>query len=592
MSLFSHRNRLPPEGPHDNRTVVGALKIVFKYALFAALWIVLSDAVVGLLVKNPERMVAVSILKGSLFVAITSLLLFVLVTRFGFRLAAREEEKAQAELDLTESDQRFATAFQFVPVALSISQIHDARLITVNEAFLRLYGYAREEMEGHTTPELGLWEAGARVEAMAELERGQSLVNRELEGRKKDGSAILVNVSGQRVIMQGVPCFLAVATDITFRKREEEERQRIEAELQHAQKLESLGSLASGVAHDMNNVLAAIQSVSEVMKVTLGGDPRVVRGLDTITKATTRGRNLVKGLTNFARKDLREPEAVDLNGIVREEADLLDHTLLQKVQLAVDLEPGLPPIMGDRGALGNALMNLCVNAVDAMPRGGLLAIRTRSLPTDQVEVVVEDSGEGMAPEVLQRALEPFFTTKPLGKGTGLGLAMVNGIMEAHGGTLSIQSEVGFGTSIRLLFPALPIGPGPVPGAPLAPCEPVRSLALLLVDDDELIRATVPAMLQVYGHRTVTANGGQAALVMLEEGLEVDAVILDLNMPGMSGVEVLAPLRALRPHLPVIIATGYLDPTVEGLLERFDQVYTLAKPFTMKDLEPKLKGLCP
>jgi PAS domain S-box-containing protein len=608
----------PPKGPESSQAAAGAVKVVVAYALFAGLWILLSDQVVEVLIQDRAKMVLVSMLKGWLFVAFTSLLLFVLVTRFGLRLAAREqdlqrqrEERAQAERTfqqneetlqalasgahdaLVESERRFTTAFQFVPVGLGITRLQDSVILTVNEAFLRIFGYAREELEGTRFNALAFWpDPEVRASHLRELKQGGKVVNREAEGLRKDGSIVKVVFSAEIVAMQGVPSLLFAVVDVTDRRLAEEEHRRMAEEMQHAQKLDSLGSLASGVAHDMNNVLAAIQAVAELLGERLPSDPQTAAGLATIIKATGRGRDLVKGLTNFARKGLREAEPVDLNQIVREEAALLDRTLLQKVKLVIDLETPLPPLWGEASALGSALMNLCVNAVDAMAQGGTLAIRTRSLDGARVELRVEDTGEGMTAEVAKRATEPFFTTKPAGHGTGLGLAMVHGIVKAHGGTLHIQSVPRGGTTIQLQFPSMPRGSaGRKPGRRDLPVRG-KALKVLLVDDDELIRASIPAMLENFGHATVTAEGGREALDLLAQGLEVDLVILDLNMPDLSGVETLGPLRDLRPAMPVLVATGFLDAPTAEFLGTHHRVLTLGKPFTMMELDAKIRELCP
>jgi len=376
-------------------------------------------------------------------------------------------------------------------------------------------------------------------------------------------------------------------TDVTELHRAQEQERKLEADLQHAQKLESLGSLAGGVAHDMNNVLAAIQAVAETISLTHGSDEVLLKSVETIQRASARGRDLVKGLTNFARKELREPEALDLNVLVREEADLLRRSTLQKVELALELEAGLPWVLGERGPLGGALMNLCVNAVEAMPRGGTLTLRTRTLPDGRVELAVQDDGEGMPSSVLARATEPFFTTKPRGQGTGLGLAMVYGTVKAHGGTMSLQSEPGKGTLAELRLPALPAA-AQAEALEETGGPQTASLAILLVDDDELIRASIPAMVEFYGHSVITAAGGQEALDMLEAGLEVQVIILDLNMPGMDGLATLRALRQRHIGLPVILATGHLDAECIRCLQQDGRALSVTKPYTMDELDLKLQ----
>jgi PAS domain S-box-containing protein len=376
---------------------------------------------------------------------------------------------------------------------------------------------------------------------------------------------------------------IGVVSDISEVRRAEQQQRKLEADLQQTQKLESLGSLAGGVAHDMNNVLAAIQAIAQTLQLTHAADAGLLEALGTIEKASTRGRDLVRGLTNFARKDLKEVQVLDLNALVREEMEILRRTTLQKVDLALELDEAQPQVRGERSSLVSALMNLCVNALEAMPEGGQLTLRTRCLAADQVELSVVDSGQGMAPEVLARAMEPFYTTKPVGQGTGLGLAMVYTTAKAHGGSVAIRSEPGRGTRVILQLPLLAAGPDP---AALAEAEPARSgrLRILQVDDDELILASVPLMIEAFGHRVSTATGGREALALLAGGLQADLLILDLNMPGMNGEETLREVRRLRPRLPVLLATGFLDAGTEAILQRDGLAWSIAKPFSMAELE--------
>jgi len=318
-------------------------------------------------------------------------------------------------------------------------------------------------------------------------------------------------------------------------------------------------------------------------------DP-VAKSMDVTISACMRGRGVLKSLLCFARRELEEAKAVDLNGLVRELVELLAYTTLQRVQFETELQEPLAPIHGDPGALSNALMNLCVNAADAMPKGGTITLKTRVLAGDQVEVSVRDTGEGMTPEVKEKALEPFFTTKPLGKGTGLGLSMVFGTVQAHGGLMVIESAPGAGTEVRLRFPATEAPPEDrVPAASREPdpAVPSETLRILLVDDDELIRESVGHMLEKLGHRVELAGNGLQALEMIEGGLEIDRVVLDMNMPGMDGSEALPRILALRPGVPVLIATGYSDHDIAPLLKQHPLVSSLRKPFSLREIRRKL-----
>ncbi len=404
----------------------------------------------------------------------------------------------------------------------------------------------------------------------------------------KDGTVVEVEVIAVPTALDGEPGMLVFALDVTERQEAERIRLRLEAEIQHAQRLDSLGSLAGGVAHDMNNVLGAILGMGAALQAGEPLPPKVGEGLDTILRAACRGRDLVKGLTDFTRKGLQQPQPLDLNDLVRQEVALLQRTTRQKVEVRSCLAEPLPKVQGEASSLSNALMNLCVNALDAMPQGGVLTLATEVLE-GQVVVTLQDSGVGMAPEVLARALEPFFTTKPIGKGTGLGLSMVYGTMKAHGGGVELQSTPGEGTRVVLRFPilteALPSPPEPILQEEAGPLPPLR---VLIVDDDELIRATLPLMVELLGHRPEVASGGLEALRRLAAGLEVEVVILDLNMPGMDGTEVLDRLRLMRPDLPVVVSTGYKDSVAEQLLANHSRVEVLLKPATHVELDRCLR----
>jgi len=426
----------------------------------------------------------------------------------------------------------------------------------------------------------------------AYLDGGRDLFQVEQRLRTKDGGWKWILTRGKvtRRDAEGRPMRMTgTHTDLTERRAMEAEHARMERELHHAQKLDSLGALAGGVAHDMNNVLTAILSLAETLSFSFPEEAPQAKALGTIIQATERGKGLVKSLTHFARKDLADAALLDLNDLVRQEEGILRRTLRQKVSVIVDLEEGLPRILGEAGLLGSAIMNLSINARDAMPEGGAITLRTRRRPGG-VELEVADTGQGMAPDVLARATEPFFTTKPVGQGTGLGLAMVYSTLKAHGGTLDIRSAPGEGTTVVLRFPAAPEPPGAPPAADPAQTPSRAPRRLLLVDDDELIRSSVPAALARQGHAVESAGSGARALELLEGGLDPDLVILDYNMPGMNGAETLDRIMALRGRIPVIVATGFVDTELSEALARWPKVLCLPKPFTTEALQAAIDRL--
>jgi nitrogen-specific signal transduction histidine kinase len=398
-----------------------------------------------------------------------------------------------------------------------------------------------------------------------------------------------VEVNMRRADLEQQGRLVVAVRDITDRKRAEREHLELSAQLHQSQKLESLGSLAGGVAHDMNNVLGAILGLASAnLERHPPGSP-ARQAFDTIAKAAVRGGKLVKGLLGFARQSPAEQRELDMNAVLLEEIRLLERTTLASVQLELDLAPNLRPILGDAGALTHAFMNLCVNAVDAMAGSGRLLLRTRNLDPDWIEVLVEDSGCGMSSDVLAKALDPFFTTKGLGKGTGLGLSMVFSTVKAHGGSLDIQSEPGLGTRVRASFPVCASAPSmALAAAGEAPGTRRSGLEVLLVDDDELVQAAVGSMLELLGHRVTVAPSGEAALAEIEGGYLPERVILDMNMPGIGGAGTLPRLRALLPSVPVLIATGRPDQKVLELMAAYPLVTLLPKPFGVEDLVPRLR----
>jgi PAS domain S-box-containing protein len=499
------------------------------------------------------------------------------------QLAFERERKALSE--------RFAKAFSTSPDAMSVNRLKDGVYLDVNEGFCQMTGYTLNELVGHSSrkEDLQLWVHNAdRERLVAALQAQGEVVDLEATFRKKDGSTIQGLMSAKLLEFDHEACLISATRDITQLKRGEEDRRQLQAQLHQSQKQESLGALAGGVAHDMNNVLGAILSLASAHRAQVEPLDPLAASFETIINACLRGRSVVKSLLYFARKDLEEVQAVSLNVLVREVVQLLAHTTLQRIRLETSLEEDLRPVLGDAGALTHALMNLCLNAMDAMPAGGTLTLKTENLGEDKVRVTVTDTGEGMSAEVRDRACEPFFTTKPVGKGTGLGLAMVFGTVKAHGGKLALTSAPGQGTAAILTFQASEAPPPPPPVSPQVLDQ--GSLAILLVDDDELIRASVTPMLGLLGHRAQAAAGGREALGLLAGGLAVDLVILDLNMPEMTGAETLARMLEAHPAQRVLLASGYSDGDVGALLAGRPGVSFIQKPFSLQELQGKLGGV--
>jgi len=379
---------------------------------------------------------------------------------------------------------------------------------------------------------------------------------------------------------------LGIGRDMTARRQAEVEKERLLQELRQSHKLESLGNLAGGLAHEMNNVLAVILGLASVQRQAAEPGTKAHQALDTMYRAADRGGRLVKSLLTFARRRPVDLCPIDLNALLNGEQALIDRVTASRVRLVFELEPGLPAVRGDPDALVSAILNLCGNSVDAMPEGGTLTVRTRTGP-GTVELEIEDTGSGMAPEVLDRSRDPFFTTKPVGHGTGLGLPFVDSTVRSHGGTMDIRSEVGRGTTVVLRLPAVPAC-GPSQDLPPEDAQgAAHSLSVLLVDDDDLVRESTTELLEALGHLVTAVASGESALEALAAGDVPDLVVLDRNMPGLGGKETLVRLRRTFPDLPVLMASGQIDQTALDLAAQDSHLSLVGKPFSMDELGRKV-----
>jgi signal transduction histidine kinase/ActR/RegA family two-component response regulator len=372
-------------------------------------------------------------------------------------------------------------------------------------------------------------------------------------------------------------------------RREEEERLRLRQRLEETQRLEAIGRFAGGLAHDLNNLLTPILVCARLVREQI---PPGVAGddLDTIAHAAERARELTRQVLAFSRRQHLDLRVLDLNEEVRAFDALLPRLIGEDVKVRLALAPGPAPVRGDRGQLQQVLMNLSVNARDAMPNGGVLELGTTAGPDGTFVLSVRDSGVGMTPEVRSRLFEPFFTTKPVGKGTGLGLSTSHGIVKQHGGEIEVESAPGAGTTFRIVLPRA--GPEPEPEATAADVEPRAGTGMiLLVEDEPLVRQLAKRVLSSAGYAVVEAEDGAGALAAARRLHAIDLLITDVVMPGIGGRELRDRIHADRPGLPVLFMSGY--PALPGSGEDIawaasDRV--LAKPFTSEELLAQVEAV--
>ncbi len=415
---------------------------------------------------------------------------------------------------------------------------------------------------------------------------------------RKDGTRFWAHVIIDPIRDEGgdLVGFAKVTRDLTERREAAQALAQAKEELLQSQKMEAIGRLTGGVAHDFNNLLMAITGSLELLRKRVPDDPRLTRLIDNAMQGAQRGTSLTQRMLAFARRQELKPDFVDATALIEGMSDLLSRSLGPAVDIRLQLAAGLSPMLIDSNQLELALLNLAVNSKDAMPDGGMMTIATAAQTTAAtgqipagryVTIALSDTGTGMDAETLAHAAEPFFTTKGVGKGTGLGLAMVRGLTEQSGGGVTIDSAVGKGTTVTLWLPASDATANQAAEAtPAAEPEPpaARKLKVLVVDDDFLVAMNTSAMLEDLGHEVIEVHSAKEALDALDRDGPFDTMITDQAMPQMTGAQLIGAARDKYPALPVVLATGYaeLPPGAEVDVPR------LSKPFFQADLERVLQ----
>ncbi|MGO4475561.1 histidine kinase famiy protein [Massilia sp. 2TAF26] len=487
-----------------------------------------------------------------------------------------------------------------MPMVVTDPRQPDNPIVFANGAFFDLTGYTDEEVIGRNCRFLQGPQSDRRtVEEVRNALKEERAVAVDILNYKKDGKPFWNALFIGPIFDQDgkLLYFFASQMDITERRTTQE------AYLQ-AQKMEAIGQLTAGMAHDFNNLLQVINGNLEVALISLDR-PEVARAqLGRAQRAAMRAGKLTQQLLTFARKQRLEPKPVNINNLVVDFSEMLVRTLGGKIELRLDLRPGLPVCMLDPTHLEMALLNVLINARDAMPDGGEVTVATaivrgedrlkvHGLPHGTyISLCVIDHGPGMAPEVLRRATEPFFTTK--GPGTGLGLAMVHGFVQQSHGRLEIDSHPGEGTKVTMIFPAADSAASRADAAAGAndaaadQAEAARSKpCVLVVEDNDDVRELAEQVLGMEGYAVQSAGSGEQAMHLLREGARVDLLFTDVIMPGgMNGLELVEQARALRPGLPVLVTTGYMDELPQG--GRGGGLDILAKPYRQDDLLERVR----
>jgi two-component system, cell cycle sensor histidine kinase and response regulator CckA len=505
--------------------------------------------------------------------------------------------RKHAEEELRQSEERYR---DLVENAHDIIYTHDleGNYKSINAAAEQITGYTREEaLRMNITQTVPPEQLETVRQMIARKLAGDRITAYELEIIAKDGRRIPVEVNTALIIQDGVAVGIqGIARDVT-------ERKKLEQQLRQAQKMEAIGLLAGGVAHDFNNLLTVIIGYSDLTITRLRDDDPLQRNLEEIRRAGNFAASLTRQLLAFSRKQILQPRVLDLNSVVAEMGRMLRRLIGEDVELRTVLRPDLGKIRADPGQIEQVLMNLAINARDAMPGGGKLTIETQAVTfteelADQpfavsagiyVKLLVTDTGIGMDEETVARIFEPFFTTKESGRGTGLGLSTVYGIIKQSGGYVLVHSEVGRGTTFAVYLPQVDAGSEEYKLSTAIQDHLQDNETILLVEDQDTVRRTVSKILETYGYQVLEARNGGSALLLCERYEKpIDLLLTDVVMPEMSGRELADRLASQHPEMKVLYMSGYIDDVIvhHGVLD--EGTAFIQKPFAADVLARKVR----
>jgi PAS domain S-box-containing protein len=498
-------------------------------------------------------------------------------------------ERKQAEEALRESESKFRNLFDLSPQAIALTNVQSGKLVDVNNKFCELTQYSKEEVLGLNTTEVGFYSQADRKRFLKELETSREVNGLEMDFKAKDNSVLHALMFARMIRIAGVSFILTIFHNVT-------EQKRLEAQLQHAHKMESIGTLAGGIAHDFNNILGIIMGNAELALDRVPEENPARLNLKEIKTASSRAKDVVRQLLSFARKTKLEKKPINIAPIIQESLRLLRASIPTIIDIRQNIAKDVDTISADPTQINQILINLCTNAYHAMTDGGIVEVTLKDVEIDEdttvkhphlnpgryVNLTVSDTGRGMPPEQIDRIFDPYFTTKEVGKGVGMGLALVHGIVMNHNGAILVDSELEKGTTFNIFFPITEREP--VSEKPIDEDLPTGKERILFVDDEKAMVFVGRDRLKLLGYQVEAKTSPVEALELFRTNPDgFDMVITDMAMPQMTGDHLVQEILKIRPELPTIICTGFSEKINEEKAKQIGIRQYIEKPINWSDL---------
>lgn len=579
-------------------------RIAAYYVIFGAAWILLSDSILHELIQDADQESRLQTAKGWFFIIVTGGLVYYLTSQLAKSLKEKNAESKHAEKALRESEKRFRTLIEHAPEAITIIDVDTGLYVDANPMAEALHGLPRDELINKIGPANLSMEFQPDGRLSSEVAKGY--LNRALAGQfprfewihlAMNGKETLCEVNLARLPDPHHNLVRAIIFDIT-------EQKQLEAQIRRSQKLDSIGQLTGGIAHDFNNIIGIIMGNLEILQLMFSSDEKALNRIEKALKGANRGADITRKLLNFSRTDMQEKSLISINELINNQKDLIAKSLTASIKVNTHLSKDLWTVAIDPGDLEDAILNLSLNARDALPEGGTLIIETVNKVLDEnyvqnnpgseagefVMIAISDNGTGMTEEIREKVFEPFFTTKEPGKGTGLGLSMVYGFVQRTGGSININSEVGKGTTIRLYLPRAREG-GDAGHAEndISTDLPRGSETILIVDDEDELLEIAVSFMKYLGYKILSATNAEQAIQILKDNKDIDLMLSDVIMPGqLNGYQLAQAAHDDNPALKILLASGFTKE--HGEFANSNGVYLarlmanlLNKPYNLLDL---------